>query len=106
MKGVIRGHGDNTTYWIDGVRVTKAEFDAAFPDKPIGGEAACFFEPIASDALCVHPRQVEEATKDAAAKGVPTEFLPDGRPILRTRQHRKAYLKAYGFHDRRGGYGD
>jgi hypothetical protein len=37
---------------------------------------------------------------------VPTEFLPDGRPIMRSRAHQKAYLKAYGFKNRDGGYGD
>lgn len=106
MRGVIRGSGDRTTYHIDGKEVTKAEFLIAFPDKPVGPEAMVQFKPIVSDALAVHPRQVQEATEDAARKGVPTEFLSDGRPILRTRAHRKAYLRAYGFHDKHGGYGD
>lgn len=103
MRGVIRG----SKYFIDGKEVTKAVFDEAFPDKPLGGAAAfCTFKPIISDALAVHPKQVGDAVADAKAKGVPTDFLPDGRPILTSRSHRKAYLKAYGFHDRRGGYGD
>lgn len=102
MRGVIRGD----RYFIDGKEVTKAEFDAAFPDLGAGQSAICHFKPILSDALAVHPKQVQEAMEDAKRKGVPTEFLPDGRPVLRTRQHRKEYLKAYGFHDKRGGYGD
>lgn len=56
--------------------------------------------PIVSDALAVHADQVQEAIADAAKKGVPTEFRKDGRPVLRDRAHRKAYLKAYGFIDR------
>lgn len=106
MRGVIRGHGESTTYWIDGRPVTKAEFDVAFPDKPMGPEALIGWKPVISDALAVHPRQVQEATENAKAKGVPTDFLPDGRPILTSRSHRKAYLRAYGFHDNNGGYGD
>ncbi len=102
MKGVIRGE----KYYIDGREVSKAEFDEAFPDIGAGVNSPCHFKPIVSDALAVHPKQVQEATEDAKRKGVPTEFLPDGRPILRTRGHRRAYLRAYGFHDRNGGYGD
>lgn len=61
---------------------------------------------IKSIALAVHPDQVEEATKDAVARGVPTEFTADGRPILTDRNHRKQYMKAYGYFDRDAGYGD
>jgi hypothetical protein len=106
VRGVIRGDGPKTTYHIDGKEVTKAEFDAAFPDRPVGEPSLVGWVPIISDALAVHPRQVKEAIADARAKGVPTEFLPDGRPVLSSRSHRKRYLKAYGFHDRSGGYGD
>lgn len=93
-------------YLLDGREVTKEEYDRALPDKPMGGQAPCFFKPLESDALAVHPDQVKEATADAARKGVPTDFLADGRPVLRTRKHRAAYLKAYGFFDRDAGYGD
>lgn len=108
MKGrhVFGEHGKPDQYFLDGKEVTRAEYDAAFPDKPIGGSAPCFFKPIVSDALAVHPRQVKEATEDARRKGVPTDFQPDGRPIFRTRQHRSEYLRRYGFYDRQAGYGD
>lgn len=109
MRGVIRGWAERATYWIDGQQVSKEAFDAAFPPvRSEPGDTAAFFgwKPIVSDALAVHPDQVTEAVQDAKQKGVPTEFLPDGRPILTSRSHRKAYLKAYGFHDRSGGYGD
>lgn len=63
-------------------------------------------KPKLSDALGVHSSQVEEATESAKKHGVPTEFTPDGRPIIRSRAHQKAYLKAYGFVNKDGGYGD
>ena len=59
-----------------------------------------------SVALAVHPSQVQEAAADAAAKGVPTDFAPDGRPEFRDRKHRASYMRAYGFFDRDAGYGD
>jgi hypothetical protein len=102
MKGVIRGD----RYEIDGKEVSKAQFDAAFPDLPLGPQQVCFFPPLASDAMAVHPHQVEEAREDARRKGVEVEFLPDGRPVFTSRAQRRAYLKAYRFFDRNGGYGD
>lgn len=65
-----------------------------------------YSRPVLSDALAVHPKQVKEAIEDARKRGVPTEFAPDGRPLIRSRQHRNAYLRAYGFHDRDAGYSD
>ena len=56
--------------------------------------------------MAVHPSQVAEAEADAKAKGVPTSFLGDGRPVFTSRGHRREYLKAYGVHDNQGGYGD
>lgn len=109
MKGRIVGHGENTRYFLDGREVAKAEFDAAFPDKPLSAGGECSLSatpPHVSEGLSVHPRQVAEATESAKRRGVPTEFLPDGRPVMRSRAHQKAYLKAYNFHNRDGGYGD
>ena len=99
----------NDRYYIDNLEVSKEEFDEAFPALP-GGDTPWMgfigWKPIVSDAMAVHPSQVKEAVLDAAKKGVPTEFLPDGRPVLTSRSHRRAYLRAYRFHDRNGGYGD
>lgn len=108
MKGVIRGHGAGTTYWIDGVQVTKARFDRAFPDKSLAGCASLVgWKHLESEALAVHPDDVAEATADAVKKGVPTDFNPEtGAPIFRSREHRKEYMLRYGFYDRDGGYGD
>ncbi len=54
-------------------------------------------QPVLSDALAVHPKQVQEATESAKKKGVPTEFLADGRPKFTSARHMKAYCKAYHF---------
>jgi hypothetical protein len=99
MRGVIRGQGARTTFWVDGVRVSRAEFFALFP--PVAsqsGDGLISFKPLASDALAVHPSQVEEATLDARKKGVPTEFLPDGRPVFTSSRHFQEYARRYGFH--------
>ncbi len=75
-------------------------------NRPVAGDSLCGWKPLVSDALAVHPDQVPEATESARRHDVPVEFQPDGRPILSSRSRRKAYLKAYGFRDNQGGYGD
>lgn len=98
MTGRIIGHGDKTKYMLGNREVTKEEFDQAFPDKPIGnGQGLTSFKPLASDALAVHPSQVSEATEDAKRKGVPTEFMPDGRPVFKSSRHFRDYARQYGF---------
>ncbi len=62
--------------------------------------------PKASDAMAVHPRQVPEAIESAKKKGVPTEFLKDGRPLFTSRRHQAAYIRAYGFFNKDACYGD
>lgn len=62
--------------------------------------------PMYSDAMGVHPQQVDEFHKDSVRRGVPTEFTRDGRAIFESASHRKRYCREYGFHDRNGGYGD
>jgi hypothetical protein len=61
---------------------------------------------VKSVALAVHPDQRGEATDDAAKRGVPTAFTDDGRPVFESREHRKKYMRAYGYYDRDAGYGD
>ena len=107
MTGKIVGAIGKERYYIDGEEVSKRFFDLQFPDKGADVRTELSGKRVkASDALAVHPRQVEAARADAKKKGVPTEFLPDGRPIIRSRAHQKAYLKAYNFFNRDGGYGD
>lgn len=99
----------NATYRIDGVVVTKKQYDKALPSHPIEVPLEAHKPdawPIVSKALGVHPRQIPEAIEHARRNGVPTEFTSEGRPILRDRAHRKAYLRMQGYHDRDGTYGD
>ena len=62
--------------------------------------------PIISDALAVHPSQVQQARERNKRHGVPVWYMLDGRAILPDRAARKKLLKLEGFHDNSGGYGD
>lgn len=101
---------DGNHYYLSGDEVSEDRYREVHPLPPIGcgppGGIPHKGWPITSVALAVHPRQVAEAKRDALAKGVPTEFTSDGSPVLVDRAHRKRYLKAYGFRDNDGGYGD
>ncbi len=110
MRGQIKllnSRGDRA-YFLEGEQVSQEAFDAAFPAKEIGPSSVPSLTgwPLKSDALGVHPRKVGEAHADARAKGVPTDFTPGGRPIFRDRNHRRQYLRAYGYYDRNAGYSD
>ncbi len=111
MKGkIICGrNGKPDRYEIDGKEVTEKEWRKAFPlrDHSVGaGEGLIGWKPLVSDGLAVHPKQVKEAIEDARKKGVPVDFLPDGRPVFTSREQRKNYMRAYGFFDKHAGYGD
>jgi hypothetical protein len=96
--------------YIEGKEVSREEFDAALPAKPLEGPPAgpsTSGWPLLSDAMAVHPLDIQEAMDDARRKGVPTNFDPeDGRAEFRDRGHRRDYLRAYGKHDRDACYGD
>lgn len=63
--------------------------------------------PMKSDACGVHPSDVDKAGRASAQMGVPTRFDSNtGQAIFENRNHRAKYMKARGFHDRNGGYGD
>ena len=63
--------------------------------------------PMKSDACGVHPKDAVDASKKASQMGVPTSFdSKTGQAIFESRSHRARYMKARGFHDRNGGYGD
>jgi hypothetical protein len=58
--------------------------------------------PIHSEALGVHPKQIQEAMAADRRDGVPTDYDRAGRPILRDAAHRRRFLRAKGFFDRSG----
>jgi hypothetical protein len=65
---------------------------------------------IPSEALAIHPDQVEGYKKYDKAMGVPTEYVANRAgmltPDFTSRSHRKRYGRAHRVHDRDGGYGD
>ena len=55
--------------------------------------------PKTSDSLAVHPSQAKEAYEQSVKLGVPTEFRPDGRPVLTDPGHQRRFARALGFTD-------
>ncbi|GIW60070.1 MAG: hypothetical protein KatS3mg087_1136 [Patescibacteria group bacterium] len=56
--------------------------------------------PYYSDAMGVHPCQIEEAKRKLAKLGVRVEYTKDGRAIIESPTHRKQLAEAMGLHDR------
>lgn len=57
-----------------------------------------YHTPILSDALGVHPSQINEAKSHFPHH----EFTPEGQLILRSHAHRNRVMKELGFHDNDG----
>jgi hypothetical protein len=102
-------------YEVNGRRVTKAQYEKAAPKKLglagrgkvkgvqahhlIGQHPAGW--PFASDALGVHPQQIELAKKRDRDRGAPpTEYTKIGQPIMQSPSHMRAFLKAHKYHHR------
>jgi len=62
--------------------------------------------PMRSNALAVHPSQRRQYMEFAAKNGVPTHFDERGKPVLRSKNHRKQYAELVGATDFDGGFGD
>jgi len=62
--------------------------------------------PMASDAASVHSSQIAQFREFDKSHGVPTDYLPDGRPVWRSRGHKRDYCKIHHLFDKDGGYGD
>jgi hypothetical protein len=71
-----------------------------------GRRSRCDTYPYPSDALGVNPSQVQQFMENDRKHGVPTEYTPEGQPIMRDRAHRRRYCKLYGVVDRNAGYSD
>jgi hypothetical protein len=111
MRGRIIYHrSGEPSYFVDGKAVTQEEFDLAFPPKEIGEplpsqHPGCW--PMQSDALAVHPNQIQEVMERNKRHGVHVEYNPqDGRAILADRGQRRDLKRVEGCHDNNGGYGD
>jgi len=99
----------STGYSINGRPVSRARFrrgaKGITPGAPPRIASAANW-PLCSDAVGVHPSQRREAYEDSIKRGVPTEFNEQGQAVFTSRQHRKRYCRAIGYHDLDGGYGD
>ncbi len=89
-------------YFVDGVEVSKKEFDRVFPDaKPEVGTGivrkTCNAWPMKSDGVAVHPKDRAAAIADAKRLGVPTYFDRQGRAVFESLGHQRRYLKLKGF---------
>jgi hypothetical protein len=63
-----------------------------------------FRRPKVSYGMGVHPKQRENAMKEARDKGVPTQYTPGGLPIIESVSHQKKLSKLYGFIPKRSYY--
>ena len=97
-------------YFLDREEVTREQYERRYPPVEHGGRLleakACDAWPMRSDALAVHPNQIEAAKARDAAHGIQTDYDHMGRPILRDRDHRRRMLRSFGYHDNDGGYSD
>lgn len=62
--------------------------------------------PLYCESVGVMPDQIPEARRADTVNGVPCDFTPDGRRIFNDRAHMRDWMKANGYHNRDGGYGD
>lgn len=89
-------------FFLDDKEVTQEEYEKRYPPpKKTGGPSSLigWSKPVESDALSVHPSQVKEAMERDRAHGVPTEYTPDGRPIIRSYAHKRALMRSLGVHE-------
>lgn len=106
---VYASDGSETCYIGDQI-VSREEFDARFPPKPLGvplqgHTSACW--PMRSEALAVHPDQVAEGNARNKKAGVGARYeAGTGICVIPDRGDRKKLLKVEGLHDNHGGYGD
>lgn len=97
---------DKTHFYLDGQEVSEKAYRKRYPPPPddrfeLNGQTGDGKGwPIASDSVSVHPNQRAEHDRICREKKVPTETTPDGRVIFRDRQHRRNYMREFGYHDR------
>lgn len=73
-------------------------------DVPGGHPPGCW--PMVSEALACHPSQAEAMNARNAKHGIGTRYDGKGFAHIPDRKDRAKLLKAEGFHDNHGGYGD
>ena len=58
--------------------------------------------PIALESLAVAPSQINEAIEFDRQNGVKTDYMPDGRPVVRDPGHYRKYRRLHGMHFKNG----
>ncbi len=109
-KIVISSRG-KFTYFINDKEVSEKEFKKTCCGTVQGACATTMLQsskswPKKSDACGVHPRQVEDAYEASVKLGVATEFDREtGQAIFRDNAHQREFLRAHGYRNNDGGYG-
>lgn len=62
--------------------------------------------PMVSEALAVHPKQVQEANERNRKHGVSVTYDRKGMAVIPDRNERRKLLRLEGFHDNNAGYSD
>lgn len=91
-------------YMMGGQEVTAEEYHRALGTDLLDGEVVGTLHPkgwpMASEAMEVHPSQVELAKKLDKKRGAPpTEYNRLGQPIFTSERHKRAFIKVHGCHD-------
>lgn len=97
-------YGSPRRYYLGDREVTRAEFDAAFPAKAVGGGPAVQGTttwPLVSEALAVHPKQVAAANARNKRHGVGTRYRRDGMAVIPDNGDRRRLMKLEGVRDKR-----
>jgi len=66
----------------------------------LGGVQTDWDEPLLSNAAGVHPEQVVEERKVARERGIPVDYLPDGRAVFKSHASRRKALRMMGLVDK------
>lgn len=107
-------YGKPIRYYVDDKEVSKKKFDRVCKKKIdilAGATATTIMEtskswPKQSDGLGVNTKQIPKAEEMFRKLGVPTEFdKTTGKAIVRNNAHQRDILKAIGYHNNDGGYG-
>ena len=113
MKGKViyrnSSSGATPAYFIDGVEVTKEEYDEAFPSKLEEGTpfvSTAWHDPLSSFAFSCHRDQVAEMNARNKEHGIATRYDATGRAHVPSRTDRNKLMKLEGMHDNDGGYSD
>lgn len=123
MRGKVIYKNGRRICVLEDKEVSEAQYDRAFPSKLheilemagkgrgtrrqllAGHQPSCW--PMRSEALAVHPDQVQEATEQLKRHGISgVRYEGDGTAVLQDRGARRELLRLEGMVDRQGGYGD